>query len=159
MMKNILGTVVSAFNLKGIVCAALLFVCAAVSVVCFVCGGQGTRRIFLFENFDKAGLFIENRFVPAAAGTHPAVPFLRELVLGPVGDRFVRLFPRGTTINTCFVRGQDLYIDLSKDALSSDPRASASRDACEILKKNVFKNFRGITAVHIYIDGKNAYDG
>jgi hypothetical protein len=84
--------------------------------------------------------------------------YISELLLGPIGERYKLVYPRGTKLNTCFVQDKVLYVDLSAEALFTNEKVSTSRDGAEIFKKNIFRNFRNIDTINIYIDGRKIFD-
>jgi hypothetical protein len=49
-------------------------------------------------------------------------------------------------------------VDLSAEALFPNERVSSSREGAEIFKKNIFRNFRNIDTINIYIEGRKIFD-
>lgn len=115
------------------------------------------HRTFYFEKLDTDGLFMEKRYVPVAKGETNVYAYVSELLLGPITPRYKPVFPLETKVLSCFQRENELFVNLSKDLLKNDISASKYWDGAEIFKKNVFKNFRNIDIIHIYIDGNRAF--
>ena len=128
------------------------------SLVMFFVQGYAHRRVFLFENLDKDGLFAENRYYPINKYIDNVELFVSELLLGPIGERYKPVFTRGTKLKTCFVQDDVLYVDLSSEALFPNERVSTIMDGAEIFKKNIFRNFRNIDTINIYIEGRKIFD-
>lgn len=128
------------------------------SLLMFFLQGYAQRRVFLFESLDKPGLFAENRYYPRNKYIDNVELYVSELLLGPIGERYKLVFPRGTKLNTCFVQDKVLFVDLSAEALFPNERVSSSREGAEIFKKNVFRNFRNIDTINIYIEGRKIFD-
>jgi hypothetical protein len=128
------------------------------SLLMFFLQGYAQRRVFLFESLDKPGLFAENRYYPRNKYIDNVELYISELLLGPIGERYKLVYPRGTKLNTCFVQDKVLYVDLSAEALFTNEKVSTSRDGAEIFKKNIFRNFRNIDTINIYIDGRKIFD-
>ena len=143
------GTKVIFFSLLVIFLFSLTF---------FFVQGYAHRRVFLFESLDKDGLFAENRYYPRNKYIDNVELYISELLLGPIGERYKLVYPRGTKLNTCFVQDKVLYVDLSAEALFTNEKVSTSRDGAEIFKKNIFRNFRNIDTINIYIDGRKIFD-
>ncbi len=128
------------------------------SLVMFFLQGYSNRRVFLFESLDKPGLFAENRYFPANKYIDDVEFYVSELLLGPLGERYKSVFARGTKLKTCFLQDDILYVDLSSEALFTDEKVSNTRDGAEIFKKNIFRNFRNIDTINIYIEGRKIFD-
>ena len=129
-----------------------------ISLTLFFLQGYGHRKVFLFESLDEEGLFAENRYYPRNKYIDDVELYVSELLLGPIGERYKLLFPRGTKVKTCFVQNKVLYVDLSTEALFPNERVSTNREGAEIFKKNIFRNFRNIDIINIYIDGRKIFD-
>ena len=124
----------------------------------FFVQGYAHRRVFLFESLDKEGVFAENRYYPRNKYIDNVELFVSELLLGPIGERYKPVFARGTKLKTCFVQDDVLYVDLSSDALFPNEKVSSIKDGAEIFKKNIFRNFRNIDTINIYIEGRKIFD-
>lgn len=147
------------FNIPGKYLALLIvfFLALILSIVIFKVSYPKMHRTFYFEKLDTDGLFMEKRYVPVAKGETNVYAYVSELLLGPITPRYKPVFPLGTKVLSCFQRENELFVNLSKDLLKNDISASKYWDGAEIFKKNVFKNFRNIDIIHIYIDGNRAF--
>ena len=143
------GTKVIFFSLLVIFLFSLTF---------FFIQGYAHRRVFLFESLDKEGLFAENRYYPRNKYIDNVELYVSELLLGPINERYKDVFASGTKLKSCFVRDGVLYVDLSLDAHFTDKKVSNIMDGAEIFKKNIFRNFRNIDTINIYIEGRKIFD-
>ena len=84
--------------------------------------------------------------------------FVQELLLGPVTNGFKSLFLQETRLESCFLQGNILYINLSKEALFPDVTTSATKEAVDLLVYNIKKNFSWIESVEIYIGSNKVYE-
>jgi hypothetical protein len=137
----------------GVLFFALIF-----SLVMFFINGYSQRRVFLFENLDKDGLYAENRYFPKNQYLDEVELYVSELLLGPIGERYKPIFSPGTKLKSCFLRDETLYVDLTSQALFPDKKVSEIREGAEIFKKNIFRNFRKIDKINIYIEGRKIFD-
>ena len=77
-----------------------------ISLTLFFLQGYGHRKVFLFESLDEEGLFAENRYYPRNKYIDDVELYVSELLLGPIGERYKLIFPRGTKVKTCFVQNK-----------------------------------------------------
>lgn len=140
-----------------IILISITFIVLIFSIIMFKLNYPNSHRTFFFERMDNKGLTVEKRYVPIANGSDKITAFVEELLLGPIETRLRPVFPRGTKLLSCFNRDKTLYVNLSKDILKQDLSASKYLDGAKIFKKNIFKNFRNIDIIEIYIDGNWAY--
>lgn len=128
------------------------------SIVTFFVQGYSHRRVYLFESLDKPGLYAENRYYPNIPYLDDIELFVSELLLGPIGERYKHVFAPGTKLKSCFLQDNVLYIDFSSEALFPNEKVSEVREGAEIFKKNIFRNFRKIDKINIYIEGRKIFD-
>ena len=136
-----------------IVSISLIAVSFILSLSLYLSMNYVNRRVFVFEGLDRNRLYVEDRFYPNVKNVDKVELYVSELVLGPVGNRYKNLFRPGTKVVSCFARGKNLYVELSKDALIPEKNTTEFSKAVKLLKKNVRRNFHGIKNVHLYIDG------
>jgi hypothetical protein len=108
---------------------------------------------------NKEGLYVEARFLPKVDAEASLRMFIDDMLLGPVGDRYRLLFPRGTKVLSYFVNDKTLYVTLSEEALYIDGNESSeNKEGAEIFRKNVFRNFRNIDIINLYIGSRKIYE-
>lgn len=84
------------------------------------------------------------------------VQFVHELVLGPLTVGSTSIFPPKTRVGHVIL-GRDgiLYLDFNLDlALAADEQSFAFMDIVDLLRKNIFFNFRFVRDVVITIGGQ-----
>lgn len=143
---------------KQIILSVLIFLSLALSLLCFFLSYRGSHRTFFFERIDSKGLCIEKRFVPKSPYSDNITAYIQELLLGPQTPRLKPVFSSGTKLISCFARKHTLYVNLSRDLLKAEGEVSDLADASGIFKENIFKNFRNIDIIEIYIDGIHSYE-
>lgn len=145
-------------NLSTKILFFVLLIMFIFSIVMFFVQGYSHRRVYLFESLDKPGLYAENRYYPNIPYLDDIELFVSELLLGPIGERYKHVFAPGTKLKSCFLQDNVLYIDFSSEALFPNEKVSEVREGAEIFKKNIFRNFRKIDKINIYIEGRKIFD-
>ena len=138
----------------------VFLVSLAVSAYFFRSYKNKSRWIFYFNSYDCEENCFEVRYSPKRDIDEAVKFFVNDLVLGPMTNRFKRLFALGTKVDFCFLSGNDLYIGLSKDALFVNFETFDLRGNVDLLRMNIEENFSSmasITTVNVYIDGKTAF--
>ena len=116
-----------------------------------------------FPSYDGDGFFCEPRYLPKLIDDHQALSmFVDELLLGPVTNRYGRVFPKGTKLEYCFEGdggqgGQTLYVGLSRDALFAGELLSVKEEV-DLLRLNIVKNFTYLNKIDVAIDGVSVYE-
>ena len=77
-----------------------------------------------------------------------------ELLLGSTVERTKLIFSSKTKVNSCFLRDNTLYLDLSDDLLSIEKSSFPINDGIELLKENILKNFSNIHKIELFIGEK-----
>ena len=140
-------------NKTAIISLSLISVFFILSLILYFAMNYLNRRVYIFQGLDKNREYVEDRFYPHVKKLDKVELYVSELVLGPIGNRYKNLFKPGTKVVSCFVRGKNLYVELSKDALVPEKNTTEFSEAVKLFKKNIRRNFHGIKNVHIYIDG------
>ena len=122
------------------------------------------RRILYYPSYDSDLLCAEARYLPAnplQGDYNPpkadAALFLDELLLGPMTNRYKRIFPRGTKALYCFEKGATLYVGVSEEALQGGEGLTV-REAVDLLRLNIVKNFTYLNKIDVSIDSKSAFE-
>ncbi len=150
MKKTILKGVLPAVSV-GVFCGALIF-----SAIRLSFSHDKIRKVMYFPSFDTKSLCTEVRNVPRVNGKSTVESFLDELLLGATSYRYKNLFSSGTKVEFSFIRDRILYVGLSSEALAFHNDVVPLEEGVELLKKNVFKNFRGIDEVKVFA-GDNVF--
>ena len=80
--------------------------------------------------------------------------YVDELLLGLTVERTKLIFSSNTRVNSCFLRGNTLYLDLSDDLLSIEKSSFPINEGIELLRENILKNFSNINKIELFIGGK-----
>jgi len=129
----------------------LLILCFSLFMYKFTAPGE--RRVLYFKSMDNNLVVCENRFIRSEAEINDVEALVNEVLLGPMTNRFYRLFPLGTKVNFCFVQDNTLYVDLSNEALLTSSESCSFKEGAELLKENVVKNFTNIDTIHVFVGG------
>lgn len=147
-------------RIAAVVLAVLAF---ALSLFFYMKGHRMDRRLMYFPSYDGDGMYAEPRCLVKHADEQQALAaFVDDLLLGPMTNRFGRIFPRGTRAEYCFT-GTDgagntvLYLGLSRDALFAGDLLSV-REEVDALKLNIVKNFTYLNKIDVAIDGISVYE-
>lgn len=111
------------------------------------------RNVFYFRAFDSDNLYTETRYTLKPDDEVRA--FVDELVLGPMTNRYIRLFAQGTKIDFCHSKDDVLYVGLSREALNVSSEAMGIREGCLLFRENIVRNFTNFNKIYMYIDGEN----
>jgi len=117
--------------------------------------GTLTRTVLRFPGEISHNLTPEVRSLPFTWDREHNVELLvREVLLGPARHDHLRLFSRQAGVKTVLVRGQAIYVDLSKESFIPDPDVIYSPlTALEVLKATLQDNFTGVSQVIVSVGG------
>lgn len=144
----------------AVVLAVLAFV---LSLSFYMRGHDKVRRLMYFPSYDAGGVCCEPRYLPKYVDEQLSLSaFVDELLLGPMTNRYGRVFPRGTKAEYCFAGddgqgGKTLYVGLSRDALFAGELLSV-REEVDLLRLNIVKNFTYLNKIDVAIDGVSVYE-
>lgn len=140
------------------VIAALIFAAFLVSVITFNIKKSGNRKCFIFPSVEKGKYILEYRNLSGKAYQGKINYFIDELLLGSSVERTKTLFSSGTKVESCFLQGNTLYLNLSDELLSVDENAIYIQDGVKLLEMNIKKNFHKVDKVVLFVNGTLAYD-
>ena len=84
--------------------------------------------------------------------------FIDELLLGSGVERTKLLFTPGTKVESCFLRKDILYLNLSDDLMQMGDGVLNIEDGVELLKKNIKSNFSKVKTIQIFVNGQFAFE-
>jgi len=184
MSKNKINTKYLPFY----IIATLITIFFVLSLILFLTHGFGKRKVFIFPSVEqtkvktegqeiyKAKYVLEYRNLKEykvlkdkkldkiAKSAQPEKNdyyiryYIDELLLGSGVERTKKLFAQGTKVNSCFVRDDVIYLDLSSDLLQPGNDTVNIDEGVVLLEKNIKKNFPGIKEVKLFVDGKMAFE-
>lgn len=143
-----------------IVISALILAAFLISLTVFLVKKGGTRRTYVFPSVENDSFIIESRR-HVKSYMNPVEYYVNELMLGPQTERCRSIFPKETKILSIFVNNKTLYVDFSGDIVNPETESHRLplKQAIELFKENVQRNFRGITSVQVFVEGNPAYEG
>lgn len=111
------------------------------------------RRVFYFPISGSSKNQKEVRYLDSNPVQGKIAYYVDELLLGPSVYRSRPIFTAGTKVEYCFLRGKNLFIGLSEQAVLQEDGSCEMARAASLLKKNIKKNFTGIKNIELFIDG------
>ncbi|HOQ93124.1 MAG TPA: GerMN domain-containing protein [Treponemataceae bacterium] len=143
---------------KKIVALIILASLCIISLSLFFIFNKKARFVFYFQHRDTGVLQVESRYLPKVKKGDRLNLLIDELLLGPMADRSLPLFPRNTRSLSTALVGKTLYVNLSSEALNILDEASTNKEGAALFRKNIFRNVRKIDIIQIYIDGSSIYE-
>lgn len=134
---------------------AFVFVAVfATSLSLFFIKQNSKSYVFIFPSADDGTYIVERRNLSNNPAQGVIQLFVDELLLGSTVERTKLIFSSNTRVNSCFLRGNTLYLDLSDDLLSIEKSSFPINEGIELLKENILKNFSNINKIELFIGGK-----
>lgn len=112
-----------------------------------------TKKYMYFYSYDSEDICREVREYPRNSSINLLERFVSDLLLGPITIRYRRIFALGTKLDFCVVKGDELHVGVSEDALFLNPDSMDIRTSADLLRKNIVKNFTNFNKIYIYIGG------
>lgn len=134
---------------------AFVFVAVfATSLSLFFIKQNSKSYVFIFPSADDGTYIVERRNLSNDPAQGVIQLFVDELLLGSTVERTKLIFSSNTRVNSCFLRGNTLYLDLSDDLLSIEKSSFPINEGIELLRENIVKNFSSINKIELFIGGK-----
>ena len=135
---------------SGIFAGALIF-----SLIRYAASPSRERCVFYFSSYDSDDYCAEIRYLRKDKERPLLDFFIDEFLLGPMTNRLKYAFPKGTRVEFCIQKGDELHLGLSKTALMADSVTFDIKGNLELLKYNIVRNFTNINKIFLYVDGKS----
>ena len=118
--------------------------------------GSLARTVLRFPHHVSLKIVPEARSLPFNWDLGHNVELLtKEILLGPARHDHLRLFSRQTQLRAVLVRGNTVYLDLTKESFIPDPDVIYSPVlALDVLKATLMDNFSGVSNVWISVGGE-----
>lgn len=134
---------------------AFVFVAVfATSLSLFFVKQKSKSYVFIFPSAENGSYIVERRNLSNDPAQGVIQLFVDELLLGSNVERTKLIFSSNTRVNSCFLRGNTLYLDLSDDLLSIEKSSFPINEGIELLRENILKNFSNINKIELFIGGK-----
>ena len=141
-------------KIVSFLCICAFFIALAASLVCWCVFQKKHRYVFYFPSYGSKNLCTEVRFLPNKAVQGSEKLFVEEVLLGPMTNRYIRIFPRDTELSYCFLKNKVLYVGFN-DAVLTGVDGMTIKESIDIFKVNIVKNFTFINKIDVSIDGKS----
>ncbi len=143
-----------------LVLAGTLILALILSLSLFMVKKGGKRYTFVFPSVEKGEFIVETRRLEKSFKS-PVEYYIDELMLGPQTERCRFIFPKETEVNSVMVKNKVLYINFSKKIVNPETEGKMLpvRQAIELFKNNVLRNFPSINTVEVFVEGNPAYEG
>lgn len=134
---------------------AFVFVAVfATSLSLFFIKQNSKSYVFIFPSAENGSYIVERRNLSNDPAQGVIQLFVDELLLGSTVERTKLIFSSNTRVNSCFLRENTLYLDLSDDLLSIEKSSFPINEGIELLRENILKNFSNINKIELFIGGK-----
>lgn len=108
-----------------------------------------------FYNEEKQSLVPEGRLIDAKELLSEPYKKLMELLIeGPQSDILSKTIPEGTKVNNAEMKGDTLYLDLSKEFIENHSGGEVQESATIYSIVNTMTNLTEVNSVKILIDGE-----
>ena len=121
--------------------AFVFVVVFATSLSLFFVKQKSKSYVFIFPSAENGSYIVERRNLSNDPAQGVIQLFVDELLLGSTVERTKLIFSSNTRVNSCFLRGNTLYLDLSDDLLSIEKSSFPINEGIELLRENILKNF------------------
>ncbi len=141
-------------NLLLSILVSVFVVVLSVSLTMFFVKQNTKSFVFIFPSADNGSYIVERRNLSNDPAQGIIQLYVDELLLGSTVERTKLIFSSNTKVNSCFLRENTLYLDLSDDLLLIEKSSYPINDGIELLKENIMKNFSNIDKIELFIGEK-----
>jgi len=138
-------------NLPLFIVSVVLLLVLLSSLTIYFVKNNSKSYVFIFPSADNGSYVVERRNLSNDSAQGELNYYIDELLLGSSVERTKLIFTSGTKVNSCFLRDDVLYLDISEDLLSIDETSYPIENGIKLLKENIFKNFINIDKVELFI--------
>lgn len=138
-------------NLSTFIISIALLLILLFSLAIYFVKNNSKSYVFIFPSADNESYIVERRNLSKDSVQGEINYFIDELLLGSSVERTKLIFSLGTKVNSCFLRDDILYLDISEDLLNIDESSYPIENGINLLKENILKNFSNINKVELFI--------
>ena len=138
-------------NLSTFIISIPLLLILLFSLAIYFVKNNSKSYVFIFPSADNESYIVERRNLSKDSVQGEINYFIDELLLGSGVERTKLIFSLGTKVNSCFLRDDILYLDISEDLLNIDESSYPIENGINLLKENILKNFSNINKVELFI--------
>ena len=139
-----------------IILLGVLAVSLIISLLLFLLHGTDMhKQVLFFPEYRSSECAGEERLLPSKPTTEKEIELLiKEILLGPFDVNYVPVLPKTTSIRTIMLRGRELYIDFSVDAVFQESNSRLSfEEAVNCVKKSIAFNYPHIDRIVVTVNG------
>ena len=107
-------------NLSTFIIFIALLLILLFSLAIYFVKNNSKSYVFIFPSADNESYIVERRNLSKDSVQGEINYFIDELLLGSGVERTKLIFSLGTKVNSCFLRDDILYLDISEDLLNID---------------------------------------
>lgn len=138
-------------SLPAFIVSVVLLLVLLSSLTIYFVKNNSKSYVFIFPSADNGSYVVERRNLSKDSAQGELNYYIDELLLGSSVERTKLIFTSGTKVNSCFLRDDVLYLDISEDLLSIDETSYPIENGINLLKENIFKNFININKIELFI--------
>lgn len=120
--------------------------------------GEQLRQTMIalyFNSKDTNTLVPEARNIDVKELTkEPYQTLMNLLIEGPKGEKFERTIPEGTKVNKIELKGNVLWVDVSKEFIQNHPNGAEAESRTVYSIVNTMTQLNEVSSVKIVVDGK-----
>ncbi|MDR0322027.1 MAG: GerMN domain-containing protein [Treponema sp.] len=136
----------------------LIVILAAVAITEFFILGLA-RKTFVFYTIDNV-VTVEDRMIKHAPSKEvDIIRYTEEMLLGPVAQDLLPLFPRETRLKSLLYRNGVVYIDFSGSAAMPPIEGGQTLGNFRTFYEGILRNFPYVKDVRFFIDGTAVFSG
>ena len=118
------------------------------------------RRTFVFYTIKDEVIAVEDRMIKhSGSKEEDIIRYTEEVLLGPVAQDLIPLFPRETRLKSLLFRSGIVYVDFTSDAAMPPVEGGQTKDNFRTLHSGILRNFSYVKDVRFFIEGQAAYNG
>ena len=108
-----------------------------------------------FKNIETNSLIAEAKCIDVKAlSKDPYTYLINLLIVGPENQKLESAIPEGTKINSCTLKGNTLYVDLSKEFIDNAPSGIKEESMVVYSIVNTLTELNEVSAVRFLINGE-----
>lgn len=108
-----------------------------------------------FKNIETNSLIAEAKCIDVKnLSKNPYTFLINSLIAGPESEKLESAIPEGTKVNSCILKGNTLYIDLSKEFIDNAPSGITEESMIIYSIVNTVTELNEVTNVRFLINGE-----
>jgi len=142
---------------KKVLMLSSLVLLFLISFIAFLINYRGAKYSFRYMLSGTDKIVFETRTIAKVKNTSKIKLYVDELLLGPSVQRAKPLFPLNTKVLFCFEDDNELFLNLSEEAILNFSPDTDLTESYRLIELNVLKNFSSIKKINVFIEGNPVY--